>query len=89
MTARYRYGLEEARASLPLIVSEAAAGSRTLITRYGKPRAAVVPLADVDELAALKRRSQGILGLRGSGRGLWGENAVQVIAALRGEWGKI
>ena len=40
-----QYGLEQARAQLPLIASEAVAGYSTVITRHGKPVADLVPVA--------------------------------------------
>jgi len=83
---KIRYGLEQARARLPLLVSDAVAGTSSIITRHGKPCAAVVPLDVLDQLATLKRRALGIQALRGSGRGLWGENSAATVRALRDEW---
>ena len=39
-----QYGLEQARAQLPLIASEAVAGYSSVITRHGKPVADLVPV---------------------------------------------
>ena len=44
MIDKKTYGLEQARAQLPLIASEAEAGYSSEITRHGKPIAKVVPL---------------------------------------------
>jgi prevent-host-death family protein len=81
-----QYGLEQARAQLPLIASEAAAGYSTVITRHGKPVAVVVPVAQWREEQARSLKQGGILALRGSGRGLWPEGAATVVAQLREEW---
>ena len=86
MKSGVQYGLEQARAQLPLLVSEAAAGTSSVITRHGKPCAAVVPLATLNQLAAHQRRSRGILALRGTGQGLWGQDSSAAVAALRREW---
>ncbi len=86
MVSRVRYGLEQARARLPLLVSEAVAGTSSIITRHGKPCAAVVPLDTLEQLALLKCRPQGIMALRGTGRGLWGGDSAEAVRALRAEW---
>lgn len=86
MTAEYRYGLEQARARLPHIVSDVAAGSYTVITRHGKPCAAVVSIVDLERLQAARRPGRGVLALRGSGRGLWGPDVGETVASLRAEW---
>jgi prevent-host-death family protein len=86
MSSEYRYGVEQARAQLPMIVSEASAGSYTVITRHGKPSAAVVSIAELEALLAARRRLRGVLALRGSGRALWGRDSGQTIAGLREDW---
>lgn len=81
------YGLEQARAQLPHIASEALAGEASVITRHGKPVAVVVP---VDQWQAQQQRARmgpGILALRGTGRGLWGGDPAKTVAKLRDEWG--
>ncbi len=77
------YGLEQARAKLPHIASEAVAGYTSVITRHGKPVAVVVP---VEQWRAQQVRPMSILALQGTGRGLWPEGAGQAIAELRDEW---
>ncbi len=84
----FKYGLEQARAQLPLIASEAHAGNASIITRHGKPIAAVVPVQQWQEHRASQRARSGLLALRGSGRGLWGKHAGLAVAALRDEWGQ-
>ena len=79
------YGLEQARIQLPHIVAEAHAGFSSVITKHGKPYAAIVPLHG---LAAFTPADAGadLLSLRGTGRGLWGADAGQTVADLRNEW---
>jgi prevent-host-death family protein len=77
------YGLEQARIQLPAIVANANAGMASVITRHGKPYAAIVPIQDLQK----SRPVSGVLALRGSGRGLWGRSPAQTIAKLRDEWG--
>lgn len=86
MTAKNLYGLEQARNQLPHIVSEAHAGAYSVITKHGKPYAAVVPLQDLEKLKARQKAPSGLLALRGTGKGLWGANAGRTVAALRSEW---
>ena len=81
-----QYGLEQARAQLPLIASEAVAGTSTVITRHGKPVAVVVPVEQWRDQQARSLRQGGVLALRGSGRGLWPEGAAASVAQLRDEW---
>jgi prevent-host-death family protein len=86
MSDNPQYGLEQARAQLPLIASEAAAGYSTVITRHGKPVAVVVPVEQWRQEQARALKQGGILVLRGSGRGLWPEGAAPLVAQLRDEW---
>lgn len=58
-----QYGLEQARAQLPLIASEAVAGYSSVITRHGKPVAVVVPVAQWRE-EQIRSRQGGVLALR-------------------------
>ena len=53
MSANTRYGLEQARIQLPAIVANAHAGVASIITRHGKPYAAVVPVQDFQKLHAV------------------------------------
>jgi len=75
-------GIEEGRNTLPQLASLAHAGQSSLLTKHGKPYAAIVPL---DALPRTRRRTR-FLSLRGSGRGLWGELPAAHVAALRSEW---
>jgi antitoxin (DNA-binding transcriptional repressor) of toxin-antitoxin stability system len=87
MATKTHYGLEQARARLPRIVTDAGSGVSSVITRHGKPCAAVVPMKVLDELRAARKPPVALLALRGSGRGLWGAKAGKAIADLRDEWG--
>jgi prevent-host-death family protein len=76
-------GAEEARQQLPAILSAAAAGRTTIITRHGRPVAAVVPAA-----AAKRSGPASLTALAGTGKGLWGGNSGKTVAALRDEWNR-
>jgi len=80
------YGLEQARAQLPHIASEALAGESSVITRHGKPVAVVVPVDQWQAQRVQSLRGPGILALRGTGRGLWGKDPAKTVAKLRDEW---
>ena len=86
MSNKKTYGLEQARAQLPLIAAEAQAGYSSEITRHGKPVAVVVPVQDWHAGQGKQLASGGILALRGSGRGLWPQGAAKAVAQLRNEW---
>jgi len=81
------YGLEQARIQLPNIIANAHAGIRSIITKHGKPYAAVVPLQDVQKSNNDADLRSGILALRGTGQGLWGAHVGQTVSDLRDEWG--
>ncbi len=87
MSANATYGLEQARIQLPLIVSNAHSGVASVITRHGKPYAAVVPIKALEKSRSALRASSNLLALRGTGQGLWGSHVGQTIAELRDEWG--
>ena len=76
-------GAEEARKQLPSILAAAAEGRTTLITRHGRAVAAVVPAS-----AAQIKKQPSLLGLAGSGKGMWGRSSVKAIAKLRDEWNR-
>ncbi len=76
-------GAEEARQQLPAILSAAASGRTTLITRHGRSVAAVVPAA-----AVKRRKPVSLLALAGTGRGLWGRGSARSIGKLRDEWNR-
>jgi prevent-host-death family protein len=80
--AKKTYGAEEARTLLPELLERANHGQASLITKRGKPYAAIVSV----EQANMLNTSARILSLAGSGRGLWGRKAAAAVARLRDEW---
>lgn len=74
-------GAEQARQQLPSILAAAAAGRSTIITRHGRPVAAVVPPS-----MAKATQPVPLVTLAGTGRGLWGARSARTIARLRDEW---
>ena len=77
-------GAEEARNELPHLLDEAEKGRSTVITKHGRPVAALVPIEAYD--AAV--RQEPLTPLAGSGRGLWGKSSARTIRKLRGEWSR-
>jgi prevent-host-death family protein len=77
-------GSEEARNQLPRLIDAAASGRATIITRRGKPVAALVPLDTFRSGGG----QQSMLGLEGSGSRLWGRRSSQTIRKLRDEWSR-
>lgn len=75
-------GIEATRRRLPELVAAAHEGKTTVITRHGRPYAAIVPV----EKASERRLPTAILTLRGCAAGLWGEEPARLVEALRGEW---
>jgi antitoxin (DNA-binding transcriptional repressor) of toxin-antitoxin stability system len=75
-------GLEMARSELPRLVTQAQSGTAAVITRHGRPCAALVSLTHLQQ----KSRRGGLLSLLGSGAGLWGPDAADAVTALRSEW---
>lgn len=75
-------GLEEGRNTLPQLAARAHMGQPSLLTRHGKPYAAIV---SPDALTRGTVRTR-FLSLRGSGKGLWGKLPAQAIAELRNDW---
>jgi prevent-host-death family protein len=82
MTKRRYTGVEETRQQLPALLDEARAGKPVVITKHGKPYAAIVPLESLPE--AGPRPS--LRGLRGTGAGLWGEDGAAWVERMRDEW---
>ena len=77
-----RKGAEEARNQLPELLDAAEKGQSTIITRHGRPVAALVPIGAYG--AAVRQPS--LLPLAGTGRGLWGKDSTRTIRKLRDEW---
>jgi prevent-host-death family protein len=79
-----RKGAEEARTHLPALLAEAERGRSTIITRHGRPVAALVPIAAYNPAA----QQMPLTPLEGSGCGLWGEDSTRTLRELRDEWGR-
>ena len=79
-----RKGAEEARNQLPELLDAAEKGQSTIITRHGRPVAALVPI----EALGAAVRQQSLLPLAGTGRGLWGKDSSRTIRKLRDEWSR-
>lgn len=71
MTSTTQYGLEQARIKLPALVAQASAGVASVITRHGKPYAAIVSIEDPENSAAAGPAAASVMSLRGTGKGLW------------------
>ena len=72
---------EEARNQLPDLLDSAEQGRSTIITRHGRPVAALVPIGAHGAAA----RQQPLMSVAGSGRGLWGRNSARTLRKLRDE----
>jgi prevent-host-death family protein len=79
-----RKGAEEARNQLPDLLDAAEKGRSTIITRRGRPVAALVPI----DAHGAATRQQPLTPLEGSGRGLWGKDSARTVRALRDEWSR-
>jgi prevent-host-death family protein len=75
-------GAEQARSHLPELLEAAHHGSSTIITKHGRPYAALVSLAQSEPA----RKGSSLLDLKGSGRGLWGRDSARSVARMRDEW---
>lgn len=61
-------GIRKAVRELPSLVDQAAAGSSVVISRRGRPLAALISAADLERLRELERRDDGLRAiLRGQG----------------------
>jgi prevent-host-death family protein len=84
MDAAQRKGAEEARNQLPDLLEAAEGGQSTIITRHGRPVAALVPIETFNATV----RQQSLLPLKGSGRGLWGNDSSATLRKLRDQWSR-
>lgn len=78
-------GSEEARNELPDLIEAAESGRATIITRRGKPVAALVPL---ETLQRASQKQESLLAMEGSGRNLWGRDSRRTVRKLRDEWSR-
>jgi prevent-host-death family protein len=79
-----RKGAEEARNQLPELLAAAEKGRSTIITRHGRPVAALIPIEEYTDAA----RQESLLSVEQTGRGLWGRNSTRTIRKLRDEWSR-
>jgi prevent-host-death family protein len=84
MNATPRKGAEEARNKLPELLDAAEKGRATIITKHGRPVAALVPIDDYNVAA----RQRSLIPVAGSGRGLWGRDSARTLRKLRDEWSR-
>ncbi len=76
-----KHGAEQARKQFPRLLDEAARGNPTLITKHGRPYAALVSAAALEYSGGPE-----LLALRGTGKGLWGKSIRRSIERMRDEW---
>jgi prevent-host-death family protein len=79
-----RIRAEDARDQLPDLLDAAEKGRSTVITRHGRPVAALVPF----EAYGAAVRQDSLLPVAGSGRGLWGKDSAATSRKLRDEWSR-
>jgi len=84
MSKTRRKGAEQARNQLPQLLEAAERGQPTIITKRGRPVAALMPIDSLGTGA----RQQPLTPLAGSGRGLWGKSSTRAIGKLRDEWSR-
>jgi prevent-host-death family protein len=77
-------GAEEARNQLPHLLEAAEKGESTIISKRGRPVAALVPIDAYDAGV----RQEPLTPAAGSGRGLWGKNSARAIRRQRDEWSR-
>ena len=77
-----RIDVNNAGRRLRALLMDAERGRSTIITRYGRSIAAIVPV----DCAADLPRQKSLLGLAGSGKGLWGKDSAKTLRRLRDEW---
>jgi prevent-host-death family protein len=82
MGSKRTKGVQEARQELPALIEAAHRGSGTIITKHGKPYAAIVPVGD----AIMKGRGVTMAQLRGTGKKIWKKDAAREVSKLRDEW---
>jgi prevent-host-death family protein len=82
MSKRSCGDVEETRQQLPSLLESAHAAQAVIITKCGKPYAALVPIEALKDA----RPRPSVVALRGSGRGLWGKDAAAWVNRMRNEW---
>jgi prevent-host-death family protein len=82
MTSTCKHGVEDARKNLPVLLERANRGQTVIITKRGKPFAAIVPI----DQAPKQDQGLSLSALRGTGKGMWGKGAAVWVERLRKEW---
>jgi prevent-host-death family protein len=77
-------GAEDARNQLPELLAAAEKGQSTVITKHGRPIAALIPIEEFPSIGA----QLSLIALKGTGSGLWGTDSVETIRRLREEWNR-
>ena len=77
-------GAEEARNQLPRLLEAAEGGQSTVITKRGRPVAALIPIDDYPRPV----RQEPLTPQAGSGRAFWGRNSARTLRKLRDEWSR-
>jgi prevent-host-death family protein len=77
-------GAEDARNQLPELLAAAEKGQSTVITKHGRPIAALIPIEEFSSIGA----QLSLIALKGTGSGLWGTDSVETIRRLREEWNR-
>lgn len=67
--------VEEPRDQFLELLQAAESGQATIITKQGRPVAALVPMETFEAIT----RQKSVLPLTGSGRGLWGKNSTRTL----------
>ena len=78
-----RVRAERARQHFAEIIATAEKGGVTIIEKYGKPKAMVVPMTSEPSGPPTKVK---LTTLAGTGAGLWGKSPARFIDKLRAEW---
>ena len=81
----YTIGIEQGRNTLPQLALRAFGGESSVLTKHGKPYAAIVPLEILEVVKRAQAGNSSFLALRGTGKGLWGAEPARMIAQMRDE----
>jgi prevent-host-death family protein len=81
MSTPAKRGVEAARKNLPVLLDQAHRGRTIVITKHGKPFAAIVGIDRTPQKSGLS-----LTRLRGTGKGQWGPSSAQWLKRLRAEW---
>lgn len=73
-------GVEKAREQLPELLNRAARGDTTIITKHGKPYAALGPVPQQ------RTRRHSFMALAGTGVSLYGDSAAAFVSKERDAW---